>query len=319
MIRARTIGTIAGLAGTLVAAAALAAWLIGRLVSDRYGWSQWLLWIPTPAMLPVVLLGLAAALRPAPHASVRKRRLVTWGVIGAALAAYFLAVEHRFLRLGGRERAGLTILHSPVYPGPPKIREPYVERLIAADADVTVLSNPLRRREVGRIEAALGGSVTTRSIWPFMVISKLPILEYRPLVANQETRITLFRLDAGAQLGRPLTLYVVDLPSDPRLPRHETAKAARRMLDRAEAPPPDLVVGDFNMTRGSASVAALFPGLAHAFDQAGRGYGATFHRDLPLYHLDHVLLADTMRAADYAVVDLEIGRHLAQRVVITAR
>ena len=90
--------------------------------------------------------------------------------------------------------------------------------------------------------------------------------------------------------------------------------AARRRLDSTAAPPPDIVVGDFNMTRGSASVKALVPGLAHAYDQAGRGYGATFRRDFPLYHLDHTLLSGTLTATDYAVVDLGIGRHLGQVV-----
>ncbi len=34
-----------------VAVTVLAAWLAGRLVSDHFGWSQWLQWIPTPAAL----------------------------------------------------------------------------------------------------------------------------------------------------------------------------------------------------------------------------------------------------------------------------
>ena len=76
--------------------------------------------------------------------------------------------------------------------------------------------------------------------------------------------------------------------------------------------PPDLVVGDFNMTRGSVSLATLFPDLSNAFDKAGRGYGASFHRGLPLYHIDHTLLADTIRAVNYDLVDIGIGRHLVQ-------
>ena len=56
MIRARTIWTILGITATVIAAAVLVAWLAGRVISDRYGWSQWLLWIPTPAVLPAVLV-----------------------------------------------------------------------------------------------------------------------------------------------------------------------------------------------------------------------------------------------------------------------
>jgi endonuclease/exonuclease/phosphatase family metal-dependent hydrolase len=147
-----------------------------------------------------------------------------------------------------------------------------------------------------------------------MVITRLPVLEARPLVAGDGITIAVFRLDATGELGRPLTLLAVDLPSDPKRPRYEIALTARRLLASAAAPPPDIVVGDFNMTRGSAALKALFPRLAHAFDQAGRGYGATFRRGFPLYHLDHTLLADTVTATDYALVDLELGRHLAQRV-----
>ncbi len=48
--------------GTRLAAAfVVAAWLLGRLVSDRYGWSQWLLWIPTPAVLVVAAIALGVA------------------------------------------------------------------------------------------------------------------------------------------------------------------------------------------------------------------------------------------------------------------
>jgi hypothetical protein len=316
MIRARTIWTILGIAATVIAATALGAWLLGRVVSDRYGWSQWLLWIPTPALLPVVGLGVAGACRPARDARHRRRRLAVWGAIGAAAAIYFLVIEHRFLRFGAGDPGGLTLLHSSIYPGPRDSRESYVDRLADAGADLTVLSNRLAPPDIQRFRDRRPQPIEEVTVWPFMVITRLPILEFRPLVFNndQEIYIALFRLDATAELGRPITIYTVDLPSDPKRNRGEVARAARRMLDSAQPPPPDIVVGDFNMTRGSASVESLFPGLTHAYDQAGHGYGATYSRGFPLYHLDHTLLADTVQATDYALVDLGIGRHRAQRV-----
>jgi hypothetical protein len=57
MIRARTIRTILGITCTVIAVTVLVAWLTGRVISDRFGWSQWLLWMPTLAMLPAVGLG----------------------------------------------------------------------------------------------------------------------------------------------------------------------------------------------------------------------------------------------------------------------
>ncbi|MHC4129139.1 MAG: endonuclease/exonuclease/phosphatase family protein [Planctomycetota bacterium] len=314
MIRARTIWSILGIACTVIAAILLAAWLLGRVVSDRFAWSQWLLWMPTPAVLLAAGLGLAGACRPAREARQRRRRLAAWAAAGAAVAVYFIAFEHRFLRRSAGDRGQLTLLHSPVHPGPIKDRAPYVDRLVDLGADLTVLSSRVSPRDVQRIEERRDGPVEVVTIWPFMVISELPILEARPLVASAGINIAIFRIDAGARLGRPIVLLAVDLPSDPKRARHGIALTARRMLDAVAAPPPDIVVGDFNMTRGSASVQALFPGLAHAYDQAGRGYGATFRRGFPLYHLDHTLLSGTLTATDYAVVDLGIGRHLGQRV-----
>ncbi len=56
-IAATTLGVIC----TTVAVVGVLGWLIGRIASDRYIWSQWLLWIPTPAVLMATLLGLAGA------------------------------------------------------------------------------------------------------------------------------------------------------------------------------------------------------------------------------------------------------------------
>ena len=47
---------------------AILAWLVGRVLTDRFAWSQWLWWIPTPAMIIVAVLGLLFANRTA-HAT----------------------------------------------------------------------------------------------------------------------------------------------------------------------------------------------------------------------------------------------------------
>jgi hypothetical protein len=315
MIRARTIRTILGITCTVIAVTVLVAWLTGRVISDRFGWSQWLLWMPTLAMLPAVGLGVAGACRPARKARQRRRRLAVWAAVGAAVTVYFLVIEHRFLRWGAGDPGALTLLHSGVYPGQRQARDDYVDRLIAAGADVTVLSNKLGKPDTQRVEHELGEQWQTKIVWPFMVFTRLPVLDDRRLTPTKEDiNIALFRLDTTAQLGRPITIYAVDLPSDPKRNRGEIARTVRRLLDDLAAPPPDIVVGDFNLTRGSASLKTMFPGLAHAFDQTGRGYGATFPRSFPLYHLDHTLLAGTVQATDYTLVDLGIGRHLGQRV-----
>ena len=52
--------------------------------------------------------------------------------------------------------------------------------------------------------------------------------------------------------------------------------------------------------------------LRHAFDEAGSGWGATFRRDFPIFHIDHTLLGDEIEAVDYRLIDPGIGRHRAQ-------
>ena len=75
MIRARTIWAILGITATVIATTALAAWLLGRVASDRFGWSQWLQWMPTPVLLPAVGLGVVGACQPARVPRRRRRRL----------------------------------------------------------------------------------------------------------------------------------------------------------------------------------------------------------------------------------------------------
>ena len=313
MALARIVRVI-GVTCSVLAAVVLAAWLAGRVLSDRWGWSQWLLWVPTPAAFAAAGLGLAAACRRGPTERRRRRRLALWGAAAAAVVVYFVGLEHRFLRFGGDDRPALRLLHSSLFPATREARRLYVDKLIEADADVTVLSGPLNRRDREQYREAETKPAEISTVWPFMVISKHAILEAAPIAFEDDIYIAGFRVDTTATLGRPITIYAVDLPSEPGLARGGIADRVRAMLDDANAPPPDIVVGDFNMTRGSASLEAIFPDLSHAWDQAGRGYGATFHRNFPMYHLDHTLLAETVRAGSYDLVNLGVGRHLVQVV-----
>jgi endonuclease/exonuclease/phosphatase family metal-dependent hydrolase len=84
------------------------------------------------------------------------------------------------------------------------------------------------------------------------------------------------------------------------------------MLDDLHAPTPDIVLGDFNITRGSASIATAFPGMTEAYDSAGHGYGASYHRRFPLWHIDHMLLGPNVHPLRYDLVNPHISRHDAQ-------
>ncbi|MEE8156237.1 MAG: hypothetical protein V3T53_14885 [Phycisphaerales bacterium] len=291
----------------------LIAWLTGRIVSDRYGWSQWLLWIPTPGAILAALLGFLGALRPVDKPHRRRRRLLVWGIIALALVGYFTLREHRILRRPPSLTTGMRIAYWN--PNSAAIRDSAEVRntiLIDLDADLTILANAGGFKRYDALADTLGLEGKAFRVRPFLFFTRLPLLEYQTLISNGGIEVVHLRLDATATLGRAISIYAVDIPSNPRWPRLKTARYLRRLLDSVAAPPPDIVIGDLNMTRGGAALRAAFPDLEHAYDQAGHGYGATYPRVFPLYHIDHVLLAESLQAADYQLVNPGVGRHVIQ-------
>ncbi|MBC7770962.1 MAG: hypothetical protein H7210_00570 [Pyrinomonadaceae bacterium] len=142
-------------------------------------------------------------------------------------------------------------------------------------------------------------------------------------------------LDAAGTLGGHFVIWAMDLPSDVRLSRYASAKKAAEKIqslktsaERSPFPPPDMIVGDFNTPRGSASLALLAPGMTHGYQQAGRGYAASWPRDhagphgeripnrFPFFHIDHMFVSPDFRASNYALLDPKIGEHYLQRAVI---
>ncbi len=301
-----------GLIPNILAALSVLAWLIGRVVSDRYGWSQWLLWIPTVSVIIVAMGGLiCTAMWPR-----RRWMLIGWGVCIALLAVYFCFIEYRMFARMPSDPPGLRIVHwNATTEGGEE--DDYIDAIIAAEGDITITTDagatPFRPRIWQWNEG------TPVSMRPFAVMTKLPIMQRRHLVHQDEIVVALLRVDTTEQLGRPLTIYIVDMPSDLSLRRAELARQARRMIDNVDAPPPDLVIGDFNITRGAASLEIMFPGMVHAYGQAGAGYSATYHRGEGgwlLYHIDHVLLSERVRATSYEIIDPGVGRHTMQAVTI---
>lgn len=303
------------LALLLLAGSGLLAWLVGRIVSDRYFWSQWLLWIPTQAAIGLAFFGLLLAV-----AFWRKRvMLIGWSLCLACVLIYFCFIEYRMLPRIEKPPLGLRIVHWNATRDRGS-KEQYVNALIQARGDITITT------DAGTIpfhsDIWVWNEGSPLSMRPFAIVTRLPVLTRRYLVNDDQIVIVLLEVDATEHIGQPLVLYLVDLPSEPRIARMELARKARRMLDNANAPEPDVVIGDFNIIRGAASLRAMFPGMVHAYQHAGSGYSATFHRGEGgwlMYHIDHVLLGNDLRASGYEIIDPGIGRHNMQAVTITAR
>jgi len=320
----RWVVVISGWSVSVIAVASIAAWLVGRVLTDRYGWSQWLWWTPTPVALGVSLLGVAASLRPARTPHRRRRRLVAWTAVFATLAGYFSIIEHRFLarREPVTDAAALRIAHWNLAHPNDRQSPLYVRGLSQIDGDVIVLTSANDVARSDEVRARFGDGWTIRGLGVFQIITRLPIRSVRHIHLGAELDrvfISVVVLDASQSIGGELVVYLVDLPSELWRPRAMIASQVMTLLDGAEAPPPDLVVGDFNMTRGSASITHMFPGMRHAFDEAGTGYGATFPRGRPFLHIDHILLGPRVAALAYDLIDPGAGHHVAQAATIVAR
>lgn len=307
---------------------AVTSWAIGRVLTDRWAWTQWLFWIPTPAVFIACAAGWLTARRLAGSVRSRRRRLWFWRAATAGIIVWFMTIEHRMLHRAPAIPASgaLKVAHWNMGPKTWKDQQPSFEALARIAGDVTIVTNPgAALTEPYAADWIKDNGLQTREFGVFTVLSKLPMSAPQTLVETQGQFISLLQVDARDVLGRAINIYIVDLPSSGRRSRMRLARQARAMLDdrarlyHAPLPPPDLVVGDFNIPRGSASLEALFPGLREAYDEGGHGYGASFHRLFPLLHIDHIRLAPWLRAARYDLMDLGIGRHDAQVAWITSR
>ncbi len=147
----------------------------------------------------------------------------------------------------------------------------------------------------------------------------------RQFAQGESGFIQVVTIDTTAVLGRPTTIWFIDLPSDPFVFRWEIARYSRYAIDRMMRttnpenggpllPPADIIIGDTNIPRGSASLDVLTGGMPHAYDQAGWGLVATWPRVMPMLHIDHTFIVKGLRAATYSIVRPPVSDHCMQVV-----
>lgn len=360
--RARAVlSTLALLPGILI----LAAWMLGNLCSDRWYWSQWLEWIPTSVALLAsgVFFSLAGLLHPRGPRDQRPSRArllasVAWGLV----LVYMLLVDWRMP----------NAFKQPEQPGPSSTRvlfwnaaaedEPGWSRAaLGENADLVVLVSVKNHDELARISKSMGESESVIVTERFTVLSRRKIERYaltqldiapgEGLDPRQRTGTrrwadpghAMFIELAADEHRPPMCVWVLDLPSDLSLARHDVAGQAARVVrefkgpalkpNRLEAwveddsttlrgfPEPDLIIGDFNIPRGSASLDAITRGKPNAFDQCGFGPTASWpckwprtrHAIWPILHLDQMFAGVTLRATSYTLIDPGSGAHRMQR------
>jgi len=285
-------------------------WLCGRLLSDRWVWTQWIAWIPSIAV--ATTLGMTTAALALLHQ--KKKALITSTIL-ITVTAWIMLVENHVLSVA-RSEGDLRIVAWTMSHPKKEVAELSAQIVVELDADITLLTHGWYVRSQPVIKEWLGKQGKRLISGPFTLLTTLRPIEVRTLVASDGIFISMYRLDTKEQLGQELVLYAVDFPSGFTESRIRTARRAKRLLRQVGAPPPDIVLGDFNMTRNSKSIRRLFPTLTDAWDHAGIGWSSSYHRAFPLYHIDHTLICDDLHAVLYELVNPELGRHCVQLVEI---
>lgn len=290
-------------------------WLVANAATDLWLWSQFLWWTPwfayVAACLPAMVVALCAS-------RGRRRAWARACALGAIVIAGIGLWRDVGFRSSPDGKALSLIQWNASWPDFKSAAIPS-GRLLAEQADVVVISNPFRLFAPERLEEWRSAGYDVRNFGLFAIASRVPVIDARMLFSTEGCSALVCTVDARDTIGGPITVLALDLPSNPRQSRMSVVRECAALLGAHSFPEPDLVVGDFNITRGSASIDLLAPGLHDSWAEGGHGWGASWPRTMPILHLDHVLLAPHLEATLCRFVDPGIKTHRAQAVRIRAR
>ena len=359
-------------AGGALASALLAGWAIGRVASDRTLLTQFVSWVPVWVWLLAALFALAARsiarLRAprfeygavgGPSKPVRGRMLSRALVAVTAIALVHAAVFEYRLFSGTPDHplnaGGVRLLAWNPASGP--IAD-LASHVASSNADVIAVANSSFVTDWQPVMQSLGPAASAVRSGRMVLCSRVRITEWGATslkVTGAKERT--FKWTGGQKVSvdegyavycvlqlnerETFTVWFLDLPSDPGIPRARMMREARATIDGFRGPryrrnsaddrdeliaggvegtgfpKADVAVGDFNTPRGSATLGDLAIGMTHAYDQAGRGVMATWPRATPLLAIDHVFVGEGWRASKYAIMDFGSGEHLSQWCELT--
>lgn len=325
--------------------ALLGLFIVSELLTDRVHAMQWAWWIPRPFLsgsalawlvvvelvelkfgamkLGVMKLGAHAGRgeRGSPRRVLRGNR---WAVAVAAVCAAY-ALHGMWRPTAPRPVEGVRLVHwNASFIDREADTPTLIGLLLALDADIVIVTDPgILWAGDGAVRFAAKG-YELQSAGRFGVASRIPVAEARPILAQGRNHAS--RIEVDTRLGR-LSIEAIDLPSDPWRSRWQTvttvagALAAQRAAgasgESGEAP--DVIVGDFNITRGSASLRGFGAGYDEAFAAAGSGWGGTYHRERPWWAIDLALVGGRWKPARSEIVDPGVERHRLQVVDLSRR
>ena len=291
---------MAGWAAWILGIALTTAWFAGMVFSDRWYWSQWLLWMTGLSLIPSGGLLLIA------HWLLTQRvRIYAIGLVllGPALWAFGLIGTHQINP--NRTSDSIRILQWSAGPviGKP---EDFATFIVNNNADVSIVHGGHRAASSEAYRAwTHDRQVTIRGA--FLISSRLPIHRLQTLIWADN--ITLVLLELHPPDAAPIRMVLADLPSSPQRSRSQVAQRVHEVLADLSGTI-DIILGDFNMTNDSWQLRHLTDNLHPMWSHCGFGWGGTYPRWLPIVQLDHVLSTPD-RVQSMHVIAPAVGRHRA--------
>jgi hypothetical protein len=286
--------------------------LIGWIGGDIRGWSMWLSWVPAPAAFVLAFFGLL--LLGTIHG--RLAAVIRCGQI--LLVLFFLSwtfgTDWGLFRSKPIATTDFVLVHwNATWPGKGMDLPMAYRAIESTNADMVVVTEP------GTFGWGPAGQAFVAG-WPHVIrstglvlLSRYPLLEVVPILDSEQVSLVKARVRID---GVERSIWIVDLPSDPRRSRKQVFKKLLAGADAKGLSAPDIVVGDFNVTRHSHALASAFPGYRNAFDESGSGWSGTYPRTWPLWQIDQVLIGPGLSARLYEVINPGTGYHRMQRVVL---
>lgn len=278
------------------------AWCAGCVLNDQWGWSQWLWWIPAPVAAAAAIVWVAGAQGLARGAQRNRARIL--GCVALVIAALGTSRSLSLVSRADPPDSLHLVCWNARWPG--ERAQASAQALVPWAGRVMIISNPGRIAEHASIWMRDGEQLAEAGT--FLLTGPVKVLEARPVVQGDDGFAALFRFEAS-DTGQT-SLLAIDLPSDPFRPRHAVlARFAAQVRASVDLRSVDMIVGDFNGTRGSVSIHDAFPGFRDAWSTAGQGWGASWPRETPILHIDLALVSDRMRIDRCELVDPGVGHH----------
>ncbi|MFM7260495.1 MAG: endonuclease/exonuclease/phosphatase family protein [bacterium] len=295
---------------------ALCAIPLSSILTDRLSALQWLWWTPRFLLAGAAfawLLVLFALARYVWRSERETRRLVRWSIAALCVFAWTLLGMWGFPK--SRAEGSIRLVHWNPADLASEFAVDAALQLRHLEPDVLVVTDcgtPLARE----ISQSFGSAGYTMAIaGKFLVCARGAIGDAQPIVAARDRYISRIRCET--RLG-PIQIEAVDLPSRTTLPRYHALRSLRADLHAAREErglsEPDLLCGDFNVPRGSASLDLLAPDAREAFDSAGVGWGASYPRPWSFLGIDLTLVRAPWRPVRSEIIDFGCGRHRGQIV-----